>query len=284
MPTELRPIDIAEWPAFERVSVAGAAGALSVRVGGSATGPAVLFNHSILTGSAIWRRQAVSLAERGYRVLCLDTRGHGRSAAPQPPYAMDDLVADNIAVLDALGVQRAHFIGVSLGGMTGFGLGSRHGDRMLSLCIVAARADAPAPFAAAWDERIALAREKGIEPLVKPTAERWFGPAFLAARPQTAEALYACIRETNSEGFIGCARAIQRLSYLDAAAQIRTPTTLVIGTRDELLLQPTKDLVPVVPGSRLVTIEGAGHLPQIDRADDFDGMLDQHFRQFEDRA
>jgi 3-oxoadipate enol-lactonase len=284
LPTELPLIDVAAWAGFERVSVAGPAGSLSVRVGGPVAGSAVLFNHSILTGSAIWRRQAASLAQRGYRVLCLDTRGHGQSAAPQPPYAMDDLVADNLAVLDALQVQRAHFIGVSLGGMTGFGLGSRHGDRVLSLCIVAARADAPAPFAAAWDERIALARDKGIEPLVKPTAERWFGAAFLTGHPETRDALIACIRETNSEGFIGCARAIQGLSYLDAAAQIRTPTTLVIGTRDELLLQPMKDLVPVVPGSRLVTIEGAGHLPQIDRPDDFDRMLDQHFGQFADRA
>ncbi len=133
----IEPIVTGDWPGFSRIPVATPKGTLSVRTGGPIDGPPVLFNHSILTSSAVWHRQAVQLASNGWRVLCLDTRGHGSSEAPVGPYAMDDLVADDIAVLDALEVPRAHVVGVSLGGMTGFGLGGYHSDRLLSLCVIA---------------------------------------------------------------------------------------------------------------------------------------------------
>jgi len=258
--------------------VQGQAGRLSVRVGGPERGAPVLLCHSILTSSAIWHRQALMLAGRGYRVLALDTRGHGRSGAPPGPYAMDDLVADAVAVLDQLGVTRAHVLGVSQGGMTALGLGVRHPDRLLSLCVIAARADAPAPFAAAWDDRIALVREQGIAPLAAPTAERWFGRPFLEAQPEIAAALLGCIRETNPEGFIGCARAIQGLAYLDGVQGLKLPLTMIVGGNDQLLLQPMTDLAAML-GCRLVIIPDAGHLPQVDRPDDADAAIARHLRE-----
>lgn len=278
--TELPVIDIHEWPDFERRTVQGGAGALSFRIGNAAGSGTVLFNHSILTGSAIWVRQARLLAAAGWRVIVLDTRGHGFSAASPAPYSMEDLVRDNIAVLDALGIAKAHFVGVSQGGMTGFGLGIRHADRIASLCICAARADAPAPFAAAWDDRIALVRDKGIAPLAAPTAERWFGSDFLTSHPAIADALLACIRQTSAEGFVGCAQAIQGLNYLDGVAAIKLPVSLIIGSRDEALLEPMRDLAKILPHSNYTRIDGAGHLPQVDRALEFDHALLWHLRRF----
>jgi 3-oxoadipate enol-lactonase len=274
----IEPIVTGDWPGFTRVPVATPKGTLSVRIGGPVGGPPVLFNHSILTSSAIWHRQATQLATSGWRVLCLDTRGHGHSDAPAGSYAMDDLVADDIAVLDALDVPKAHVVGVSLGGMTGFGLGSRHSDRLLSLCVVAARADAPPPFAAAWNDRIDLVEREGIAPLARPTAARWCGQAFLDSHPAIAEALHGCILETSAVGFVGCARAIQGLAYLDMVSRISVPVTLVIGTHDELLVQPMRDLVGAVPGSKLAEIDGAGHLPQIDCPDQMEAVLMRHLR------
>ncbi|WP_213773739.1 alpha/beta fold hydrolase [Bradyrhizobium sp. dw_78] len=275
----IEPIVIGDWPGFTRIPVATRAGTLSVRVGGPVDGTPVLFNHSILTSSAIWHRQAARLAASGWRVLCLDMRGHGKSAAPAGSYAMDDLVADDIAVLDALAVKRAHVVGVSLGGMTCFGLGSHHSDRLLSLCIIAARADAPAPFAAAWDDRIALVQREGVAPLARPTAARWSGQAFLDGHPAIAAALHECILETSPVGFVGCARAIQGLAYLDMVNRISVPVTLAIGTHDELLLQPMRDLAGIVPGSKLVEINGAGHLPQLDRPDEMEAVLMGHLQE-----
>lgn len=269
-------IDMGAWPGFLRRALPGPAGPLSIRLGGPSVGPAVLFNHSILTSSAIWRHQASLLASQGFRVICLDMRGHGMSPASPGPYAMDDLVADNITVLDALDIDRVHYVGVSQGGMIGFGLGLNYPGRLASLCIIAARADAPTAFAAGWDDRIALARKEGIGALAIPTAERWSGKAYLDEHPDVAENLLACIRQTSLDGFVGCAQAIQGLSYLDQLSRIETPTTLLIGTRDETLLQPMRDLAPLIAGADLQTIEGAGHLPQLDRPAHFERLLLSH--------
>lgn len=274
--TDQAVIDMGEWPDFERRSLDAPSGRLSIRIGGPPAGRPVLLNHSILTSSAIWRRQAALLAGRGFRVVCLDARGHGMSPASPAPYAMDELVADNIAVLDALGIDRVHFIGVSQGGMTGLGLGARRPERVASLCVIAARADAPEPFAAAWDERIALVRARGVAALAGPTAARWFGEPFLDGHPHIAEALLACIGQTSAEGFIGCAQAIQNLDYLADLESIDAPTTLLIGSRDEGLLQPMRDLAPLIANARFHVIEDAGHLPQIDRPDDVDALLLRH--------
>jgi 3-oxoadipate enol-lactonase len=274
--TEAALINVDDWSGFDRHTVQGAAGLLGVRIGNRPVTRTALFNHSILTGSAIWHRQALRLLADGWRVICVDTRGHGQSAASPAPYTMDDLVRDNIAVLDALGIAKVHYVGVSQGGMTGFGLGIRHADRIASLLIVAARADAPQLFAAAWDDRIALVRAKGIDALAGPTAERWFGADYLTGHPEVASNLLTCIRQTSTEGFIGCAQAIQGLNYLDHVAALTMPVSLLIGSRDEALLEPMRQLAKILPHSEYVEIAGAGHLPQIDRPAEFDQALFRH--------
>ncbi|MGY4474759.1 alpha/beta fold hydrolase [Bradyrhizobium sp. USDA 3364] len=278
MSTEPAPIVTAAWQGFDRHDVPGKAGRLSVRVGGAERGAPVLLCHSILTSSAIWHHEARALAARGHRVLALDSRGHGQSEAPRGPYTMDDLVADAIAVLDHFGIARAHVIGVSQGGMTAFGLGVRHPDRLLSLCVIAARADAPPPFAAAWDGRIALVQAQGIAPLAAPTAERWFGRAFLDAHPAIAATLLDCINETDAEGFIGSARAIQGLAYLDGVKQLQVPMTMIVGANDQLLVQPMTEFAAMLD-CPLAIIPDAGHLPQIDHPDEVDAVIERHLRE-----
>jgi 3-oxoadipate enol-lactonase len=83
--TETAPIETAAWQGFVRHDVQGKAGRLSIRVGGAERATPVLLCHSILTSSAIWHRQAIALAARGYRVLAPDSRGHGHSEAPRGP-------------------------------------------------------------------------------------------------------------------------------------------------------------------------------------------------------
>jgi 3-oxoadipate enol-lactonase len=270
------PIERGDWPGFVQCTVPGPAGALNVQIGGPDGGPPVLFAHSILTDGTIWARQAVRLAEHGFRVVVADTRGHGASQAGPAPYGLDDLCADVVAVLDGFAIKRAHVVGVSLGGMTGLGLGIAHAERLFSLCICAARADAPAPFAAAWDDRIALALDEGTAALAAPTIGRWFGEGFAAREPILAERLAACVAGTSTQGFVGCARAIQGLAYLDAVGRIRVPTALVIGTNDEALLAPMRELAPRISGATYAEIADGGHLPQVDQPERFDAVLMAH--------
>jgi 3-oxoadipate enol-lactonase len=254
----------------------GAAGVVALHVHGDEAAPAILMTHSILSSSMMWEAQAVLLAARGWRVIRADTRGHGASQAPAAPYAMDDLVADTVAVLDALHIERVHYVGLSLGGMSGFGLGIRHADRLLSLCLCDARADAPAAFAAPWDERIAIAREQGCGALAGSTIERWFGKAFVDANPAIAQRFRNVAAATPVKGFEGCARAIQKLDYLRELERIATPTTLIVGANDGPLPQAMQEIQARIPGAALEVIDGAGHLPNIDQPDAFNAALLRH--------
>jgi 3-oxoadipate enol-lactonase len=260
-----------------KLRLLGGAGEMAVYTQGDEAGPAVLMTHSILASSMMWERQAALLAGRGWRVIRADIRGHGASAAPAAPYAMADLVADMVGVLDALSIDRVHYIGLSLGGMIGFGLGIAHADRLLSLCLCDARADAPPSFAAPWDERIAVARQLGCAALAESTAERWFGKAFLEAHPVTAQRFRDVMAATPVAGFEGCARAIQRLDYLGAVASITTPTTLIVGADDGPLPKAMQDIQALIRGAVVEVLAGAGHLPNIDQPDAFDAAMLRHF-------
>lgn len=262
----------------ERRTVRAHHGDLALILQGDPQGEAVVLNHSILSSCDMWASQATLLAQQGWRVVRIDTTGHGASPAPRVPVTMDGLAADTVAVLDALGIARAHYVGLSLGGMSGFGLGIRHPDRVLSLVLCDARADAPPAVAAPWDERIALAQQHGsCAPLAAPTIERWFGTAFVAAQPAICQHLQHIAAATSVDGFVGCARAIQGLDYLDAVEGIRAPVTLIVGANDGVLPAAMQDLHQRIAGSVLETVADAGHLPNIDQPADFGKALDRHF-------
>jgi 3-oxoadipate enol-lactonase len=261
----------------QTLRVPGPAGELCIHVQGSASAPAVLMAHSIMSSSMMWQAQAELLAATGWRVIRADTRGHGGSQAGPGPYTMDDLAADSIAVLDALKIERAHYVGLSLGGMSGFGLGIHHAERLLSLCLCDARADMTPAFAAPWDERIALAQAQGCGAVALGTTERWFGKAFLDARPDIAGVFQQTVAQTSVDGFVGCARAIQGLDYLPQVHRIALPTTLIVGANDGPLPQAMQALQQLIPGAVLEIIPGAGHLPNIDQPTAFNAALMRHF-------
>jgi 3-oxoadipate enol-lactonase len=256
--------------------IQGPAGRLAVQRWGDDAAPAVLMNHSILASSQMWEEQAALLAERGWQVLCLDTRGHGQSEAPQPPYTVADLADDNIAVLDGLGIAKAHFVGLSLGAMTGFGIGIDHADRILSLCLCDGRADTPPAMRGMWEERIVLARAQGCAPLAAGTLERWFSPQFMQQHPERVAPLQAAIEKTSANGFVGAAQAIQALDELGRVSRIKLPTTFIVGANDGPLPQAMRELQALVPGAKLEVIADAGHLPNIDQPEAYNAALLRH--------
>lgn len=258
--------------------IAGPAGTLVAHEQGDANAPAVVMTHSILCSSRMWQAQGDLLADRGLRVLRIDARGHGESECADRPATMDDLGADTLAVMDALGIAQAHYVGLSLGGMSGFGLGIRHADRIASLVLCDCRADAPPPVAAPWDERIAIARrDASCQALAAPTIERWFGAGFVQAHPSLAREFTAIAATTSVAGFVRCAEAIQKLDDLADAHRITRPTTLVVGENDGVLPEAMRELQARIPRAVLVRITDAGHLPPIDQPAAFDTALRHHF-------
>lgn len=261
----------------QTIALPSGAGSIEVHCHGDARAPAVYMAHSILSSSAMWSKQAQLLASRGWHVVCADTRGHGGSVAHEAPSSMQHLVADTVAVLDALGIAKAHYVGLSLGGMSGFGLALAHSDRLASLCLCDARADMPPEASAPWNERIAIAEREGCAALARPTLERWFGRDFLDAHPDTAQRLLQVAASTSVVGFVGCARAIQGLDYLARVSEIALPTTLIVGANDGVLPQAMTEIHGRISGSVLEVIAQAGHLPNIDQPEAFDAVLMRHF-------
>ena len=254
-------------------------GEVAIRLQGDPRDPIVVMAHSILSSAVMWDEQAALLADQGWCVLRIDAAGHGDSPPPVAGVVtMDGLAADTVAVLDVLGIHQAHYVGLSLGGMSGFGLGIQHGNRFLSLVLCNARADAPVAVAMPWDERIATAQQhESCEPLAVQTIERWFGKPFVTENPELAQRFQKIAATTSVKGFVGCARAIQGLNYLEGVGGIALPVTLLAGSNDGVLPQAMRDLQRRITGSVLEAIPGAGHLPNIDQPVAFNAALLRHF-------
>jgi len=256
-----------------RVPARGFDGELAVHLAGRPQAPVMMLGHSILTSTKMWLGQIALLVQQGYRVVSVDARGHGQSSEPTTECSMDDLVADHIDVLDALGIHHVHFMGLSLGAMVGLGLGILHPHRIASLILCSGRADAPAAVAARWDERIVVAREQGTAALADSTAERWFGKDFLQGDTTSVRAVKEMVGGTSVGGFIACARAIQGLDYLSRVGSIAAPVQLIAGARDGVLPDAMRDLQRRIRGANLELIAGAGHLPNIEQQGAFNDMI-----------
>jgi 3-oxoadipate enol-lactonase len=262
----------------EVLHVPGPVGKLAIYLQGPPSAPVVLMTHSILSSSGMWDEQAQLLASEGWRVVRIDTRGHGNSQAGAGSATMCDLASDTVSVLDALQIQKCHYVGLSLGGMSGFGLALNHADRLLSLCLCDARADAPSEFSALWDGRIATARAQGCGALALATTERWFGKEFLNAHPVLAEKFQTAAANTSVDGFVACAQAIQGLNFLPELSRVSTPCTLVVGAKDIPLPQAMREIQEQIANAVLDVIPNAGHLPNVDQPELFNEVLLRHLK------
>ena len=140
---------------------------------GPASAPVVTLSHSLATDLSMWDPQMKALTAK-YRVLRYDTRGHGGTEAPTAAYTLDQLADDARALLQALGIAKTHWIGLSMGGMIGQALALKSPELFLSLSLCDTSSRIPAEAKPLWQERIKTAQSQGMEPLVEGTIARWF--------------------------------------------------------------------------------------------------------------
>src|SRR2546423_9378010 len=203
---------------------------INYQIDGS-VGPWLVLSNSLATDLSMWDAQARDLSG-AFRVLRYDQRGHGKTDAPAGRYTFDTLIADALALMDALGIGKAHFAGLSMGGATALGLAQRHLDR-IERAIVADSGCASTPQSAQqWEERIALAQQGGMEPLVEPTVTRWFPPDVVAKKPPYLDKVRAMIRATPLNGFIGCAAALGDHDFRSGVAATKPPVLFIAGRKD----------------------------------------------------
>jgi len=251
------------------------------RVDGPTDNPAapwLVFSNSLATDLTLWDGQVERFADR-FRILRYDTRGHGLSGETEPPYSFDMLTSDAIALMDAHGIDQAHWVGLSLGGSTGLGLALDYPDRIASLAVCDSRPHSDANFSKAWDDRIATVEAKGMDGVVETTIERWFTRPFrnsVAGKP-VCDSVRAMIRKTAPEGFIGCSRALQTLSYKPRLRSISCRTLFMAGNEDSSCPPEVAYMMhKTVSGSNCVIIEPASHISNLENPAQFDAGLAAH--------
>jgi 3-oxoadipate enol-lactonase len=235
----------------------------NTQIDGPEGAPWLVFSNSLLTNLSMWDDQVADL-KSSFRILRYDQRGHGGTQATEGPYGFDLLVADVVALLDALSIKRAHFAGLSMGGVTALFLAQRHPQRFDRI-IACDCAPASTPASAQqWKERIELVSKDGIAALAEPTIARWFPPEFVATKPPVLDKVRQMIRSTPIAGFSGCAQALSGYDLRPALADIYLPTLLVVGTKDATL-PGIRQIRDAVRGSLLVELEGAGHISNVEQ-------------------
>jgi 3-oxoadipate enol-lactonase len=235
------------------------------REGSSRDAPWLIFSNSLATNLTMWDQQAADFSG-SHRVLRYDQRGHGGTEAPPGRYTFEVLMADALALMDALDISRASFCGLSMGGATALGLAQRHADR-ISRAIVCDSGCASTPQSAAqWEERIVIAQKDGLAPLVEPTVTRWFPGDVVAKNPPYLDRTRAMVRDTPVNGFIGCAAALADHDFRSAVAATKPPVLFIAGEKDAggAVATAMKAMHQELKGSRYVELKGAGHISNLD--------------------
>lgn len=251
------------------------------RIDGKEGAPWVTLSHALANNLTLWDDFVDTIKDR-YRVFRYDQRGHGGSEGPEGPYDFALLESDAVALLDGAGIDKTHWIGLSIGGMIGYGLGIRHADRLRSLIACDSRPNAPEDYAAYFQHRIDVARDEGMAALADLTIERWFTPETLAKDPPVLKKVRAMIETTDIPGHAGCCEALKQLAYGPELHKIKAPTLILGGAKDkgappDILEREAKDLIP---GAEQVVIPDAGHIVALENPEAFHKVagewLDRH--------
>ena len=242
-------------------------------------GPWLTLSHSLACNLHMWDEEAKRLSKR-YKVLRYDTRGHGKSGAPAGAYTLELLADDLHGMLQALGVQSTHFVGLSMGGMIGQTFALKYPGMFKSLALCDTTSRYPAEAAGVWVERIKTVEAQGMEPMVVPTLERWFTASYRKARPEAVEKVAAMIRTTPVPGFVGCCHAIPKINLTSRLAEIRCPSLVIVGKDDPgTPVAMAEDIHRALPGSELVIIASAAHLSNLEQPDAFNKALGEFLDQ-----
>jgi 3-oxoadipate enol-lactonase len=240
---------------------------------GAEAAPAVVLSHALATKAEVWGYQLPLLSQR-FRVILYDVRGHGESEATGDSYSLEELANDVVKLLDYLSIGRTALVGLSLGGMIGQVLALNAPERLSALVLCSTGSKATEAMKTNFDLRIEAVRLKGLESQVEPTLTRWFSPGFLQSAPRTTAWIADLIRGTSPDGFIGCCRALQKLNVTERLKQIRVPTLLVPGEKDQAFPPSVAESIRErIDGSRLEVLRGAAHLGIVEQVHGFNEII-----------
>jgi 3-oxoadipate enol-lactonase len=229
----------------------------------------LILSHSLACSVRMWDPQVAALKDR-YCILNYDMRGHGKSAAPQGPYTLDMLADDVLGLMKELGIKRASYMGLSIGGMIGQTLALKRPELFDKMVLADTSHAQPPEAIKQWEERIRIAQSQGMKALVPSTMERWFTPPFRES--PAAKKIAQLIENTPVAGYVGCGQAIMQLNTTARLKEIKLPVLAIAGEADPSA-PGTRHIGENVPGAKLVMIPKAAHIANIEQAESFNQAL-----------
>ena len=248
---------------------------LNVEVTGSLDLPKIIFSNSLGSDLRMWNPQVESMKGK-YCIIRYDKRGHGKSSPAQGPYSFDMLENDVIKIMDDLEIEKANFVGLSMGGMTSLGLALKHQKRFDKFVCCAARADMPPPMQDGWNQRIAVVKEKDTAGVVNGSLERWYSENF-TKDPSNSDVINLSkemIKNTSKEGYIGSCEAIKKLDYLKELSTINKEILYISGEIDMgAPAMAMEEMHHLTPNSKYECISGAAHILNIECAEKVNNII-----------
>ncbi|MDI7862879.1 3-oxoadipate enol-lactonase [Rhizobiaceae bacterium n13] len=236
----------------------------------------VVFSNSLGTDFRIWLPLFDELGD-DVSVLLYDSRGHGLTETGDPAFTMENLVDDLIGLVEHLGIKKAVFCGLSVGGLIVQGLWGKRPDlvKKIILCDTAAKVG----NAESWNGRIKTVNEKGIGAIAEAVMKLWFTPDFHAQRTADLAGYSTMLVRQSVEGYNATCAAIRDADYTEAARSVAVPTLVLVGDQDGStppdLVRATADLIS---GAEFAIIEDCGHIPCVEQPEQLAALIDSFIR------
>lgn len=242
---------------------------LNYRLDGPADAPVLVLSNSLGTQLAMWDAQLPAFTEH-FRVLRYDTRGHGSSPVTPGPYSIEQLSRDVLAMVDALGIDRFAFCGLSMGGLIGQWLGINAGARLTRL--VVCNTGAKIGTDEVWNDRIDTVLEGGqqaMRDMRDSSISRWFTPGFAERRPEQVTQLTEMIASTSPEAYAASCGAVRDADFSEQLGDIVVPTLIVCGSHDPVTTpEHGRFMQARIAGAQLIELQAA-HLSNVEQGDGF---------------
>lgn len=248
---------------------------IAYEIVGPADAPAVMLSHCFCADHRFW--DAHLPACEGYRVLRYDTRGHGASSRPPGPYSLDMLAGDVIGLLDTLGIEKAHFVGVSMGGMIGQTVALSYPNRLASLGLINTTPTYSEAQRIAWRERAAVVLRDGMAAVHEGLMHRWFTNEAIAGGNAGYRYMADIVSRFAPESFDAVTVAMCQLDTTERLGDIRLPT-LVVAARDDpgVPIELSEKLARDIPNTELHWLTPARHLATLEHVETFNRLLRRH--------
>ena len=221
----------------------------------------IVLSHALGLDMHMWDDLAAQLAAASHPVLRYDHRGHGGSAVPAGPYAMDDLVDDAARLLREWGRGPVVWVGLSMGGMVGQGLAVRHPELITALVLANTTSKYPPAAGAVFEQRIGAVRGGGMAAIVESVLERYFSAAFRASQPEAVARFRAKVLRSDPSGYAACCAAVGGVDWLERLGTVTCPTLVIAGALD-IGAPPamSQAMAEKIPDAELVIFDQASHL------------------------